>query len=61
MQQTGRTAYPLWSVALTRTRGLIRPYLRIDDLANVSYQQLPGVPLPGRTIMGGVTLTWSKR
>ena len=61
VQQTTRTAYPLWSVALTRSQGLIRPYLRIDDLANVNYQELPGVPLPGRTIIGGITLTWSHR
>ncbi len=61
VQQTGRTAYPLWSVALTRSRGLVRPYVRADDLANISYQELPGVPLPGRTIMGGVTVGWTSR
>ena len=61
VQQTGRTAYPLWSVALTRTQGLVRPYVRAEDLANVSYQELPGVPLPGRTILAGITLTWREQ
>ncbi len=61
VQQTGRTAYPLWSVDLTRTQGLIRPYVRADNLANVNYQELPGVPLPGRTILAGITLTWRER
>ena len=61
VQQTGRTAYPLWTVALTRTQGLIRPYVRADDLANVRYQELPGVPLPGRTILAGITLTWHEQ
>ncbi len=61
VQQTGRTAYPLWTVALTRTRGLVRPYVRADDLANVRYQELPGVPLPGRTILAGITLTWREQ
>jgi iron complex outermembrane receptor protein len=61
VQRTGYTAYPLWSLALTRTNGLIRPYLRVQDIANVSYQELPGVPLPGRTIVGGITLSWPSR
>jgi iron complex outermembrane receptor protein len=60
-QQTQRTAYPLWTVALSRSKGLVRPYVRATDLANVSYQELPGVPLTGRTIMGGVVLTWTQR
>ncbi len=61
VQQAGRTAYPLWTVGLTRTRGLVRPYVRADDLANVHYQELPGVPLPGRTILAGITLTWREQ
>jgi iron complex outermembrane receptor protein len=61
VQQTGRTAYPLWTLALTRTGGLFRPYLRAENLANVAYQELAGVPLPGRTLMGGITLSWPSR
>ena len=61
IQQTGRTAYPLWTVALTRTQGLVRPYVRADDLANIHYQELPGVPLPGRTILAGITWTWREQ
>ncbi len=61
VQQTGRTAYPLWTVALTRTHGLIRPYAGADDLANVRYQELPGVPLPGRTVLAGITVSWPGR
>ena len=58
VQQTGRTAYPLLSLDLTRTHGLIRPYVRIQDLANISYQELPNIPQPGRTEMAGITFTW---
>ena len=61
VQQTAHTAYPLWSVSLTRSKGLIRPYLRAENLANTSYQELPGVPLPGRTFMGGITIAWTSR
>ncbi len=61
VQQVTRTAYPLWTVALTRTRGVVRPYVRADDLANVRYQELVGVPLPGRSVIAGITLTWPER
>lgn len=61
VQQTGRTAYPLWTVALTRTQGLVRPYVRAEDLANVRYQELPGVPLPGRTVLAGISMAWPQR
>jgi iron complex outermembrane receptor protein len=61
IQQVTRTAYPLWTIAFTRTRGLIRPYVRADDLANVHYSELVGVPLPGRTVIAGITLTWPQR
>jgi outer membrane cobalamin receptor len=61
VQQMGRTAYPLWGVSLTRTRGLVRPYVRAEDLANVRYQELVGVPLPGRAVMAGITVSWPRR
>ena len=61
VQQASRTAYPLWTVALTRSHGLIRPYVRGENLANTAYQEIPNVPLQGRSIIGGVELDWPKR
>ena len=61
VQQAGRTAYPLWTVALTRSHGLVRPYVRGENLANTAYQEIPNVPLQGRSITGGVELDWPRR
>ncbi len=61
IQQTGRTAYPLWTLNLTRNRGLVRPYARLENLSNTAYQEIPQVPMPGRSIIGGVTLDWANR
>ncbi|SNS31173.1 iron complex outermembrane recepter protein [Granulicella rosea] len=58
IQKTAQSPYPLWSVALARSQGLIRPYLRMDNLSNTSYQETPGVPLPGRTLVGGLVMSW---
>ena len=59
IQKTTQTPYPLLDVSLTRNTGHIRPYLRLLNLSNTNYQEIPGVPLQGRTIMAGAELNWS--
>ena len=52
--------YPVWNVAVTHETGRIRPYLRLDNLSNTGYQEINGVAMPGRSIIGGVSL-WLSR
>jgi outer membrane cobalamin receptor len=59
VQKTQHTAYPLWDIALSRNTGHLRPYLRALNLSNTGYQEIPQVPLQGRTIMAGAELNWS--
>jgi outer membrane receptor protein involved in Fe transport len=59
VQKTQHTAYPLWDIALSRNTGHIRPYLRALNLSNTGYQEIPQVPLQGRTIMAGTEFYWS--
>ncbi|HEV2619313.1 MAG TPA: TonB-dependent receptor [Acidobacteriaceae bacterium] len=61
VQKTTQTAYPLWDFDLQRNTGAVRPYLRLLNLANTGYAEIPFVPMPGRTIMGGIELNWAKR
>jgi outer membrane cobalamin receptor len=61
VQKTQHTAYPLWDVALSRNTGHLRPYLRALNLSNTGYQEIPQVPLQGRTIMAGTEFNWSRR
>ncbi len=60
VQRTQHTAYPLWDVALSRNTGHLRPYLRLLNLSNTGYQEIPDVPLQGRTIMAGTEFNWSR-
>jgi outer membrane cobalamin receptor len=60
VQKTQHTAYPLWDIALSRNTGHIRPYLRALNLSNTGYQEIPQVPLQGRTIMAGAEFNWSR-
>ena len=59
VQKTQHTAYPLWDISLTRNTGHIRPYVRALNLSNTGYQEIPQVPLQGRTIMAGIEFNWS--
>jgi outer membrane cobalamin receptor len=60
VQRTQHTAYPLWDVAVSRNTGHLRPYLRLLNLSNTGYQEIPDVPLQGRTIMAGTEFNWSR-
>ena len=59
VQRVGYTAYPLWSTSVARSTGHVQPYLRFANLSNTGYQELPGVPMPGRCINGGLAFTWA--
>jgi len=61
VQKTTQTAYPLWDLSLARNTGSIRPYLRLLNLSNTGYTEIVGVPMQGRTIMGGMEWTWRGR
>jgi outer membrane cobalamin receptor len=61
VQRTQHTAYPLWDIALSRNTGHLRPYLRLLNLSNTGYQEIPQVPLQGRTIIAGTEFNWSSR
>ncbi len=60
VQKTGRTAYPLWDISLARNTGRIRPYLRLLNLSNTGYQEIPQVPMQGRTVIAGTEFSWSR-
>ena len=60
-QQPGNTPwnanpYPVWNAAVTRDAGKLRPYLRLANLSNTGYQEINGVNMQGRSIIGGVSL-----
>jgi iron complex outermembrane receptor protein len=61
VQKTGQTAYPLWDAGLARNTGSIRPYLRLLNLSGTGYAEIAGVPMQGRTVMGGMEWNWRGR
>jgi hypothetical protein len=51
----------LWSLGLARNTGRVRPYVRLLNLSNTGYQEITGVPLHGRAVMGGMEWSWKER
>jgi len=52
-QRYQQTVYPVWDASLTHDSGRLRPYLRLTNLSNTGYQEIAGVNMPPRGIMGG--------
>ena len=61
IQKTTQSPYALWDISLARSTGHIRPYVRTLNLTDTRYQEIPGVPLQGRTIIAGAELSWSSQ
>jgi iron complex outermembrane receptor protein len=55
-----QTVYPVWNVEATHAAGRIQPYLRLTNLSNTGYQEITGVNMPSRTIVGGVAIQVGK-
>ena len=55
-QRYQQTVYPVWNATLARDVWKLRPYVRATNLSNTGYQEISGVNMPPRTIMGGVAL-----
>lgn len=51
-----QTVYPVWNATLTHDAWKLRPYVRATNLSNTGYQEIGGVNMPPRTIIGGAAL-----
>jgi len=56
MNRRGLSPYALWDVYAAYAAGAVHPFLQVSNLTNTSYQETLGVPMPGRTVVGGVEL-----
>lgn len=60
-QRYQQEAYPVWDASVARERGWIHPYLEMSNLSNTGYEEIEGVRMQGRSFMGGLEITISKR
>lgn len=57
LQRYARDAYALVDLSLARAAGRLRPFLQLTNLANTAYEEIAGVPMPGRAVVAG--LEWA--
>ena len=53
--------YALWDVDAAYTRGSVHPFVQLSNLTNASYEEIQGVVMPGRTVIGGVEVVMRKK
>lgn len=53
-KRLGRDSYAVWDLNLAHYGNRIRPFVQLSNLSDAAYEEIPGVPLPGRGILGGV-------
>ena len=58
VQRFGHNAYPVWDLGASRSNGVIRPYIQFSNLSNTGYEEVPGVAMPGRGVIGGMEIVF---
>lgn len=56
IQRYARDPYTLVDFYAARARGRLRPFLQLTNIGNSAYEEIFGVPMPGRSIAGGMEL-----
>jgi iron complex outermembrane receptor protein len=54
LKRLGRNPYAVTDVYASRVRGQVKPFLQVTNLANQYYEEIAGVRMPGRMILGGI-------
>jgi iron complex outermembrane receptor protein len=59
-QRYERDSYLLWEVSAAWHGPRLRPFVQFANITNRSYEEIPGVPMPGRSVLGGLEIVvWS--
>jgi iron complex outermembrane receptor protein len=56
VNRRARSPYAVWDAGAAYARGRVRPFLQLTNLTATTYQEVLGVSMPGRGIVGGVEL-----
>jgi iron complex outermembrane recepter protein len=61
VNRRARDPYAVWDLNAAFTRGRVHPFLQLSNLTSTSYQEILGVAMPGRSIIGGIEVLWKQR
>lgn len=60
-QRFAHQAYPVWDLSVAHESGIVRPYLQLANLSNTGCEEIPGVLMPSRSIIGGMELVLARK
>jgi iron complex outermembrane receptor protein len=61
LERPGRDPYVLCELYAAVPRGKLHPFLQVTNVSNTSYEEVRGVVMPGRTIVGGIELVLRRK
>jgi iron complex outermembrane receptor protein len=56
LQRLRQDAYALWDVYIAESRGRVHPFFQLTNVTNTMYQEIQGVAMPLRSVVGGVEI-----
>jgi iron complex outermembrane receptor protein len=56
-----RSVYPVWDASAAYQANRVQPYVQATNLSNSDYQEIVGVPMPGRALVAGVQVVIGKQ
>jgi len=56
LDRRARDPYALLDLYAAMTRGRVHPFLQVSNVSSTQYQEILGVAMPGRTVIGGFEL-----
>lgn len=54
LDRRARDPYALWDLYAAVTRGRVHPFLQVSNVTSTECQEVLGVSMPGRTVIGGI-------
>jgi iron complex outermembrane receptor protein len=53
VERLQRDPYALWDASASYATGPVRPFLQLTNITSTVYQDLPGIAMPSRSVVGG--------
>jgi iron complex outermembrane receptor protein len=61
INRRARDPYAVWDLNAAVTRGRVHPFVQLANVTSTSYQEILGVAMPGRSILGGIEVLLKRR
>jgi iron complex outermembrane receptor protein len=60
LERLERSPYAVWDASASYSEGRVRPFVRLTNLTNTVYEEIPAVSMPKRGVLGGLEVVLSR-